>query len=168
MGVLVCVAAGNEGVLTVQIFGPGGARRKQVNADLSIGDPANLEEAIAVGSVNKDYPHLYGVSYFSSRGPTADGRVKPDVVAPGEQILSCNYRFDEDDPTSHYIPMSGTSMACPHVSGILAGYLSARGEFIGRPDEVKRYLLEHAINLKRDRHHQGSGMPNLVEMLAKT
>ena len=49
-----------------------------------MGDPANLEESIAVGSVHADRPHVYGVSYFSSRGPTADGRAKPDVVAPGE------------------------------------------------------------------------------------
>ena len=34
-------------------------------------------------------PHLYGVSYFSSKGPTGDGRAKPDLVAPGERILSC-------------------------------------------------------------------------------
>ena len=59
------------------------------NMDLSIGDPANLDEAIAVGSVNKTNPHTYGISYFSSRGPTADGRQKPDLVAPGERILSC-------------------------------------------------------------------------------
>ena len=34
-------------------------------------------------------PHIYGVSYFSSKGPTGDGRLKPDLVAPGEKILSC-------------------------------------------------------------------------------
>ena len=34
-------------------------------------------------------PHTYGVSYFSSKGPTGDGRIKPDLVAPGERITSC-------------------------------------------------------------------------------
>ena len=34
-------------------------------------------------------PHMYGVSYFSSKGPTGDGRLKPDLVAPGERITSC-------------------------------------------------------------------------------
>ena len=34
-------------------------------------------------------PHIYGVSYFSSKGPTGDGRDKPDLVAPGEKIISC-------------------------------------------------------------------------------
>lgn len=168
MGVVACVAAGNEGVLTVQSFGASGPQRQQLTVDLSIGDPANLEEAIAVGSINKEFPHTYGVSYFSSRGPTADGRVKPDLVAPGEQINSCNARFTPNQPTSYYIPMSGTSMACPHVSGLLASFLSVRGEFIGRPDEVKRFVLEHATDLGRAEYHQGHGMPNLVKMLAET
>ena len=35
-------------------------------------------------------PHVYGVSYFSSKGPTGDGRAKPDLVAPGEKIVSCD------------------------------------------------------------------------------
>jgi subtilisin family serine protease len=170
IGVLVCVAAGNEGVANLVTVGPDGRslEQLQLNSDLSIGDPANLEEAIAVGSVHKEFPHLYGVSYFSSRGPTADGRGKPDVVAPGEKIESCNSSFIEQDRATHYIPLSGTSMACPHVSGLLAAFLSVRREFLGRPDEVKRLLLQHAIDLGRDRYHQGAGMPNLIHMLAGT
>jgi len=61
--------------------------------------------------------------------------------------------------------MSGTSMATPHVSGILAAYLSQRGEFVGYPDKVKEVLLKHCTNLGRDRYMQGAGMPNLVKML---
>lgn len=158
-GVLVCVACGNEGLVTVQTTDG----EVDLNSDLSIGDPANLEEAIAVGSVNADRPHLYGVSYFSSRGPTADGRSKPDVVAPGERILSCGTR-----KKAPYVEQSGTSMACPHVSGLLAAFLSVRREFIGRPDEVKRILLANTTDLGRDRYHQGAGLPNLVKMLANT
>jgi subtilisin family serine protease len=140
----------------------------QLNAELSIGDPANLDESIAVGSVHKEFPHLYGVSYFSSRGPTADGRVKPDIVAPGEKIMSCSASFLRDEPNTFYKEESGTSMACPHLSGLIAAFLSVRREFIGRPDEVKRLLLEHAIDLGRDRYHQGAGLPNLIQMLAGT
>lgn len=164
LGVVVCVAAGNEGRMLID--SPEG--RRNVNLPLSIGDPANLDEAIAVGSVHKEYPDLYGVSYFSSRGPTADGRMKPDVVAPGEKIMSCNAAFLPAKPQTHYLPLSGTSMACPHVSGILAAFLSVRREFIGRPDELKRLLLATATDLNRDRHHQGAGMPNLIRMLAGT
>jgi subtilisin family serine protease len=162
MGVVVCIAAGNEGVVSVDTL-DGGPR--EINLDLSVGDPANLEEAIAVGSVHKEAPHLYGVSYFSSRGPTADGRAKPDIVAPGEKIWSCNADFTSGE---HYVQLSGTSMACPHVSGLVAAFLSVRREFIGRPDEVKRLLLQHCIDLGRDRYHQGAGLPNLVQMLAGT
>ena len=56
---------------------------------LTINDPGNAELAITVGSTHRDMPHIYGVSYFSSKGPTGDGRIKPDLVAPGEKIISC-------------------------------------------------------------------------------
>jgi len=136
-----------------------------------------LEEAIAVGSVHPTLPHRYGTSYFSSRGPTADGRLKPDLVGPGEQIRS--YRSSSDPkrtPTRGkgesvdglYVALSGTSMAAPHISGLLAAFLSVRTEFIGYPDRVKQILLSHCTDLKRDRYHQGAGLPNLSKMLLET
>ena len=158
-GVLVVVASGNEGQLAVDT--PNG--EYDLYAQMSIGDPANLEDCIAVGSVHADQPHLYGVSSFSSRGPTADGRGKPDVIAPGERISSCNSRFR--NAANLYYEESGTSMAAPHVSGLLAAFLSVRKEFRGRPDEVKKILLATATDIGRDRYHQGSGIPNLMQML---
>ncbi|KRG71222.1 hypothetical protein ABB29_05025 [Pseudoxanthomonas dokdonensis] len=164
-GVVVVLAAGNEGLAwLVQSDG----QPYPLNVDLSIGDPANLEEAIAVGSVHKSNPHSYGVSYFSSRGPTADGRGKPDVVAPGEKIISAHYDFRADDPGTWVVEMSGTSMAAPHVSGLVAGFLSVRREFIGFPDRVKQLLLQHATDIGRDAYAQGRGVPNLMQMLAAT
>ena len=162
-GVLVVVAAGNEGHMEVST--PEG--EVEINTSLSIGDPANLEECIAVGSVNADRPHMYGVSAFSSRGPTSDGRVKPDVVAPGERISSCNSDYPDNESRwkALYREDSGTSMAAPHVSGLLAAFLSVRREFRGRPDEVKALMLRTCIDLGRDRYHQGHGMPNLMRML---
>lgn len=158
-GVLVVVACGNEGLL--QVTTPDG--ETEINSSMSIGDPANLDDCIAVGSVNADRPNLYGVSSFSSRGPTADGRVKPDVVAPGERISSCNARFRS--AKDMYYMESGTSMAAPHVSGLLAAFLSVRREFRGRPDEVKQVLLKSCTDIGRDRYHQGHGIPNLMQML---
>lgn len=158
-GVLVVAACGNEGQLEVST--PSG--EMEINSTMSIGDPANLEDCIAVGSVNADKPHLYGVSAFSSRGPTSDGRAKPDVVAPGERILSCNARFRS--AATRYRVESGTSMSAPHVSGLLAAFLSVRQEFRGRPDEVKKILLDCCTDLGRDRYHQGRGLPNLMKML---
>jgi pimeloyl-ACP methyl ester carboxylesterase len=158
-GVMVVVASGNEGQLDVQT----NDGEVEINTPMSIGDPANLEDCVAVGSVNADRPHLYGVSPFSSRGPTSDGRMKPDVVAPGERITSVNARHLTGDKA--YRVESGTSMAAPHVSGLLAAFLSARREFRGRPDEVKRILLDSCTDIGRDRYHQGRGIPNLMKML---
>ena len=169
-GVLICLAAGNEGYAMLQSVNG----TVPANLDLTIGDPANLEEAIAVGSVHKTNPHIYGVSYFSSRGPTADGRTKPDLVAPGEQILSANYQFNQDKDSADwiasdlYIEMSGTSMATPHVSGVLAAFLSRHQGFVGFPERVKALLLDNCTDLGRDRYVQGHGMPNLIKMLSNT
>jgi subtilisin family serine protease len=165
-GVLLVIAAGNEGFMTLESSdGP-----FEANMDLSIGDPANLEEALAVGSVHKENPHSYGISYFSSRGPTADGRQKPDCVAPGERILSCRHDFpaNSKDVDKLYVEMSGTSMAAPHVAGICAAFLSIRREFIGQPDKVKEIVLDNCTDLGRDRPMQGAGLPNLVRMLVGT
>jgi subtilisin family serine protease len=91
-------------------------------------------------------PHTYGVSYFSSKGPTGDGRAKPDLIAPGEKILSCAAGAARDKIASKpdmpadvdYVEDSGTSMAAAHVSGVIAAFLSVRPEFVGRPADVKR------------------------------
>ena len=168
-GVLVCVSAGNEGFAILRSTDG----NVEANMDLSIGDPANLDDCIAVGSVHKVNPHTYGVSYFSSRGPTADGRRKPDVVAPGERVLSASHRYPARVPPREtfedwFVEMGGTSMACPHVSGILAGFLSARREFIGYPDRVKQILLANCTDLDRDPYIQGYGLPNLTKMLLNT
>jgi subtilisin family serine protease len=165
-GVLVCLAAGNEGFAVLKSE----EGNIQANIDLSIGDPANLDEAIAIGSVHKTNPHTYGISYFSSRGPTADGRRKPDLVAPGEKIISARHDWSKrrsGTPIKDlYVEMSGTSMATPHVSGLLASFLSLRREFIGYPDRIKGLLLGSCIDLGRDPYMQGAGLPNLIKMLA--
>jgi hypothetical protein len=59
-------------------------------------------------------------------------------------------------------------MAAPHVSGVIAAFLSIRQEFIGQPDKAKTILLSNCTDLGRDRPMQGSGLPNLVRMLVGT
>ena len=171
----------NSGVLVVVSSGNYGARAEgdatTTSAVLgSITEPAHAQECIAVGSTHRDAPHAFGVTYTSGKGPTLDGRSKPDVVAPGEWIASAatghvavGAGFPPPGAGPHpatYAELSGTSMAAPHVSGVLAAFLSARPEFIGRPREVKALLTASATDLGRERYAQGAGFVDLMRMLA--
>jgi serine protease AprX len=167
-GVVVVVAAGNTGYGYNQDFFKGTA--VPAGLDLTINDPGNAEMAITVGSTHREMPHVYGVSYFSSKGPTGDGRNKPDLVAPGEKILSCAAgeplkKALEKKGDCEYVEDSGTSMAAPHVSGVIAAFLSIRREFIGKPETVKELFLSSATDLKRDRHFQGHGLVDLMRAI---
>jgi subtilisin family serine protease len=130
--------------------------------ELSITDPANANEAIAVGSSHKAAPHVYGISYFSSKGPTGDGRPKPDLVAPGEKVISCSVHLDKG---YEYEEKSGTSMAAPHVAGAAAAFLSAHPEFRGNPGAVKKILLKSATDLGRASSFQGAGLVDVMRAI---
>jgi len=159
-GVVVCVAAGNDGHKNVATVPMGNLEIFPTYTDLSITDPGNAEEVITVGSVHKLQPHTYGPSYFSSKGPTGDGRFKPDCVAPGEKIVSA--QAGSKDQT---VEMDGTSMATPHVSGAIALFLSAKPEFKGRARNVKESLLKSCTDLNRDRNFQGFGLVDVLRMI---
>lgn len=172
-GVCVVVAAGNSGYSS-WVTETGASQSGYV--DLSINDPGNSELAVTVGATHRDMPHTYGVSYFSSKGPTGDGRLKPDLVAPGERIVSCaagaeRTKFESaagsapDSQPIYYCEQSGTSMAAPHVSGAIAAFLSVRGEFIGQPEKVKQILLANTIDLRRERYFQGAGLLDIMKVL---
>ena len=169
-GVAVVVAAGNTGYGAVD---PEFAGPATFGLGMTINDPGNAERAITVGSTHRDAPHAYGVSYFSSKGPTGDGRAKPDLVAPGERITSCAagaklaavLAGEVADDTAVYVQQTGTSMAAPHVSGALAALMSVRREFIGSPDELKRIVVESATPLRRRPEFQGAGLLDLMRAL---
>jgi len=163
-GVCVVVAAGNGGYGVVSTYSGAGERAAQLG---TIADPGNANLAITVGSTHRDMPHSYGVSYFSAKGPTADGRMKPDLVAPGERIVSCALMNDPTGQSTEALfrEDSGTSMAAPHVSGAIAAFLSVRGEFKGKPDQVKNILVQAATDLKRRAEFQGSGLLDLLRAL---
>jgi subtilisin family serine protease len=167
-GVVVVVAAGNTGYGYNQDAFKGTA--VPAGLDLTINDPGNAELAITVGSTHRQMPHVYGVSYFSSKGPTGDGRMKPDLVAPGEKILSCAAgqplrEAQANKGDCQYVEDSGTSMAAPHVSGVIAAFLSVRREFIGRPEAVKEIFLSSATDLKRAQSFQGHGLVDLMRAI---
>ena len=165
-GVVVVVAAGNTGYGSFDL--PTGASFSS-GMGLSINDPGNADLAITVGSTHRYMPHVYGVSYFSSKGPTGDGRLKPDLVAPGEKIISCaTGKLKQDAARGQecdYVETSGTSAAAPHVSGAIAAFLSIRGEFIGKPERIKEIFTSTATDLKRDRYFQGAGLVDLMRAI---
>jgi subtilisin family serine protease len=154
-GVVVVTAAGNRGFnkLASPEDGSMGDYRY-----ISITDPGNAQSVITVGSTHRFMPHNYGVSYFSSRGPTGDGRTKPDLVAPGEKIDSCS-------PDGNFETMDGTSMAAPHVSGAAVLLMARHRELIGQPTRVKEILCKSATDLGREPRFQGAGMLDVLRAL---
>lgn len=162
-GVVVVIAAGNTG------YGALAAKERPTGAGMTvtINDPGNADLAITVGSTHRDEPHTYGVSYFSSKGPTGDGRMKPDLVAPGERILSCCSGSSKAawGMPNVFFELSGTSMAAPHVSGVIAAFLSIRREYKGNPDKIKDLFLSTATDLGRNPYFQGRGLIDLMRAI---
>lgn len=110
--------------------------------------PARYPEVISVGSINEDGQ----VSSFSQFGTHLD------VVAPGENILSTW-------PKSQFKSLSGTSMACAHVTGVLALMLAVRADLT--PDEAKQLLVESAEGLPTSPLLQGHGLVSVTNVLKR-
>ncbi len=128
-GLVVAIAAGNDG--------PGMS---------TLGRPGVARDAITVGATD-DSDTMAG---FSSRGPTLDLRLKPDVTAPGVSILSA------DAGGTGYASLQGTSMATPHVAGAAALLLQANPTW--DPRTVKAALMGTALVLNGPRlWDQGAG-----------
>jgi serine protease AprX len=154
-GVVVVTAAGNRGFNKLENAEGGAIGDYRY---ISITDPGNADGVITVGSTHRTMPHNYGVSYFSSRGPTGDGRTKPDLIAPGERIDSCSLN-------GYYEPLDGTSMAAPHVSGAAALLIGRHRELIGQPVRVKQILCDTATDLGREPRFQGRGMVDVLRAI---
>nr|MDT0660255.1 S8 family serine peptidase [Micromonospora sp. DSM 115978] len=116
-GVFFVAAAGNTGPFCDSIDDP----------------PAPYPDVLSVGAVDRERR----VTLFSSRGPAAGGAVKPDVVAPGADVLSAM-------PGGGYAALDGTSMAAPHVAGVVALMWSADPDLVGDLDRTRALLRETA------------------------
>lgn len=139
-GLVVVVAAGNMGPQPQTITAPGNSRK-----------------VITVGSLEESR------NLYSSRGPTANCVCKPDIVAPGTNIISCNYHFQRNGESA-YCKKSGTSMATPMVSGATALLLQKEPWLTNV--EVKMKLREAALNLGLPHARQGWGLLNIPKFLS--
>jgi hypothetical protein len=99
------------------------------------GTPGNFAEVIGVGATDINDE----IAYFSSRGPAPDGRVKPDVTAPGVNVTS-------SVPGGGYEAFDGTSMATPHTAGTIALMLSAKPSLRGQFDAIAGTLEGTALD----------------------
>lgn len=122
-GVVVVVSNGNAGAGCATTFSP----------------PAYFEESFSIGSTRFDDL----ISSYSSRGPvTIDGsnRIKPNVSAPGQDVRSCI-------PGGNYANFNGTSMAGPHVAGLVALMISANPEIAGYVEDMEDIIEQTSVFL---------------------
>ncbi len=137
-GALFVVAAGNSG-------------RPE-----TIGSPGSAEASLTVGAVDRND----GIAPFSSRGPAADGAVKPDITAPGVDIVAA------EAGTQGHVAMSGTSMATPHVAGVVALLKQQHPDWSG--DRIKATLMASAkANPALGPFDQGTGRVDVPKALAQ-
>lgn len=137
-GALFVVAAGNSG-------------RPE-----TIGSPGSAESALTVGAVDRND----AIEPFSSRGPAADGAVKPDVTAPGVDIVAA------EAGTQGHVALSGTSMATPHAAGVVALLKQQHPDWTG--ERLKATVMASAkANPALTPFDQGTGRVDVPKMLAQ-
>ncbi|MED2970768.1 S8 family peptidase [Fictibacillus sp. B-59209] len=155
-GIVVCIAAGNEGPDEKTISSPG-ISPKVITVG-AMDDQNTIERT-------DDIP-----ADFSSRGPTIDGITKPDLLTPGVNIVSLRSPGSYLDKVSkssrvaeNYFSLSGTSMATPICAGVAALVLQQNPELT--PDEVKEKLLNSAEDWGLPRNTQGKGYLDVSKLI---
>jgi subtilisin family serine protease len=127
----------------------------------SIGNDGEL--GCGAGASPGDYPQSFAtgatgredvIAFFSSRGPSSFGGIKPDVSAPGVDVRSASNSND-----GGYFTASGTSMASPHSAGLVALMWSANAGLVGQVEETVRLINESALAIA-DASCGAAGPPN--------
>jgi subtilisin family serine protease len=135
-----------KGILVVNSVGNYGSSASTLVA------PADAEGILAIGSVNKDFT----VSSFSSRGPTGDGRIKPDLVTFGNGVFVIR-------SNGVVGTVNGTSFSAPQITALAAGIWQARPEWT--KDKLIEMLLASGTNATRPDNQIGHGIPRFREAL---
>ncbi|AXG81990.1 1,4-dihydropyridine esterase [Streptomyces paludis] len=146
--ILFVVAAGNEG--------------PDAN---TISSPGSSTSALTVGAVDgKDR-----IAGFSSVGPTSNGSLKPDITAPGVDIVAAKAAkgMDGSPAADGYVAMSGTSMATPHVAGAAALLAQQHPDWSGQ--RIKKALVSSARpGAGQSVFQQGAGRADLTKAITQT
>ncbi|MFW9853729.1 MAG: S8 family serine peptidase [Candidatus Thorarchaeota archaeon] len=168
LGITVVTSAGNDGPASMTVGSPGSA-----NTAIAVGAAAHPVNTrifwdvaqygiLGIGDFlfTSDEPQIYA---FSSRGPTSDGRGKPTLSATGIYVLSAITGSGYGLAWA-----SGTSMACPAVSGTVA-LLNHHGETVGAsPYDYQQALVKGAEKLSGyDKYDQGAGFLDAGKSMAK-
>jgi len=148
LGLVVIAAAGNLGPENGTITIPGVSKKI-----ITVGSTYERGFAEAAGKSKRNY---------SSRGPTQECICKPDLVAPGSNVISCNAHYIKKFQ-KNYAFKSGTSMATPVVSGAIALLMSKYPDVSNV--EVKLRLRDTCDDLNQPRNQQGWGQLNIRRLL---
>lgn len=151
LGMVVVCAAGNKG--------PG---------DNTISAIGLGEKIIMVGCHDGGYRRgdSGSCSLYSGRGPRGSGIRKPDLVAPGTDIMSCNAFYQRGRRQEYYITKSGTSMATPIVTGC-AALLLQKEPYLSN-SQVRDRLIYSARDMGAPWNQQGWGMVNLRNLFKES
>ncbi len=121
---------------------------------VTIGTPGSAEDVITVGALDKNT----AIAFYSSQGPTEEGRVKPNIAYMGSNIMSV-----EANSVDQYTDMSGTSMATPGSAGVGALMLQANPDL--SPFDIRNILQETATY--RVCHYMGANEPCADDLIPK-
>ncbi len=138
-GLVVMVAGGNDG--------PG---------RMTITTPGNSRKVITVGSCDDDIRSVIKNRNYSGRGPTCDCIIKPDIVTTGSNIMGLS------NIGNGYMLRSGTSMATAVASGVISVFLGKNCDYT--PKEVKKLLIDSAVDMGKNIEVQGNGMLNIERL----